>query len=97
MVNARKRRLNIQGILNEKGDKVIHPDGNAEVFLSKWGSIMQTQGTEGKEQVLKLFSQVVNEVKNSLLVAQPTLEEVTRQNLNTWKAPGEDGLNGEFF
>lgn len=47
--------------------------------------------------MLKLFSQVVNEVKNSLLVAQPTLEEVTRENLNTWKAPGEDGLNGEFF
>lgn len=46
-----------------------------------------------------LFNPNIFDTENEGLLAHPTIVEVSVvvHNLNTWKCPGPDGLNGEFY
>lgn len=47
----------------------------------------------------KLFTTIISEEVNSQLTVPPSDEEILLvvRGMNSWKAPGPDGLNGSFL
>ena len=95
----RRQRNRITMLKNSSNEWVQNSNQLKQMTVSFFQNLYSSYGSRNFEPVLENYPCSVREEINHSLIADLSLEEVKMavHQLGSTKAPGQDGLNGQFF
>ncbi|OIT28903.1 hypothetical protein A4A49_38525 [Nicotiana attenuata] len=99
IVKGRRKRLAIKKIRLNDGNWIVGDDHIANEAISFFQNQFTREYTDSNLSILNCIPKVINEMDNSDLTANPTMEELKAVvfSLSPSSAPGPYGLSGKFY
>ncbi|XP_059277625.1 uncharacterized protein LOC132031709 [Lycium ferocissimum] len=99
VIKDRRRKLNIQSIQDNEGQKIEGHQNIATTAIKHFEDLFSYQEVKGNFKILDIVPKLVTEEMNSMLIAIPTPQEVGQaiKNIDPDSSPGPDGFGAKFF
>lgn len=96
--NSRRRKNKILSIQHPNGSWILENEEIEKVLTEHWSNLMTSTYRVDDPIIGTLFTPIIFEEVNNQVTVHPSDEEILLvvKGLNSWKAPGPDGLNGKF-